>query len=99
MSLDDENTNEGFSVKGAVSLIFAILCFLEIVFLVSIYMNTINQSFEFSDDPLIRFVVLIVSFFVSRMFFNYLNDDMTKFKYFVMTVFIIIFIITLFALS
>ena len=97
----DENSgdvqDEGLGFKGVVSIIFAILAFLEVILVTTAIISPLGL--EFANNPIIRIPTLIVSFFVARKFYNYLTegndkDLFEKGKSKAMVLFIIIFIIT-----
>ena len=98
---DLNSNNEGFGFKGAVSFIFAILMFLEVILIIIYIKNIINPEIHFTDDAILRFTTLIVSFYIAGRFYKYLSQgsDINFFeecKSKVMLVFIIIFIITVY---
>ena len=89
--------DEGLGFKGAVSIIFAILAFLEVILVTTAIISPLGL--EFANNPIIRIPTLIVSFYVARKFYNYLTegndkDLFEKGKSKAMIIFIIIFIIT-----
>lgn len=93
---DIQDNRIGF--KSVVSIIFAILAFLEVIIVITIIIEILG--FEFSNNPLIRLPTLIVSFYVARKFYNYLieGNDKNLFengKSKAMIIFIMIFIITI----
>lgn len=95
----EDKIPDGVGFKGAISLIFAFLMFLEIIFLIIYLKDFLVPQFQFTDIPFSRLVVLGISIYVSGKFYNYLAEgsDINLFedgKSKVMILFIIIFIIT-----
>ena len=95
--VDKNSEDEGLGFKGAVSIIFAILAFLEVILVTTAIISPLGL--EFANNPIIRIPTLIVSFYVARKFYNYLTegndkDLFEKGKSKAMIIFIIIFIIT-----
>ena len=89
--------DDGLGFKGVVSIIFAILAFLEVILVITAIIDPLGL--EFANNPIIRIPTLIVSFYVASKFYDYLTegDDKNLFengKSKAMIVFIIIFIIT-----
>ena len=95
--VDKNSEDEGLGFKGAVSIIFAILAFLEVILVTTAIISPLGL--EFANNPIIRIPTLIVSFYVARKFYNYLTEGNDKDlfergKSKAMILFIIIFIIT-----
>lgn len=100
MNKNDVVSDDGWGFKGFLSLIFAILAFLEVVVVCVYVKEWFVPGMEFTDVPILRFGVLIMGFFIARIFYNYLTkgDDIDLFeegRLKVMFIFVVIFVITI----
>ncbi len=89
---DDENQDEGNGVGKGVAFIFAVLAFLEVIFLISFVTILFAPELISSHNQANRLAALFLSFIVARKFYDYLRSNR---KLMVMLTFIIVFIITI----
>ena len=89
---DDENQDEGNGVSKGVAFIFAVLAFLEVIFLISFVTILFAPELISSHNQANRLAALFLSFIVARKFYDYLRSNR---KLMVMLTFIIVFIITI----
>ncbi len=70
--------NDGLGFKIVISIIFAILAFFEVLLIIIYIKEMILPGLPFTNNPIIRFPVLIISVYFAKKFYNYLTEGGDK---------------------
>lgn len=94
--IQDDNQVEVSVGNKLVALFFAVLSFIWVGLVIVFAQLIVIPDMSFSDNPLIRFIGLIVCFAVAEKFYAYLTDGNGG-KSMVMVIFTLLFILTIVA--